>query len=192
MKDSEFIELLNLYLDHKITAADAARLEAEVLQNPARRRVYQDYCRMQKACKILAQDFVEEAVPANPKVVAFATARRAGSRTGWILGGSFAAAAACVALVFVSQKHETPAAPLARMTPAHEESVSIPSAVMTALMITGRPAFKRARTPSTVRACVPGARVIASDTSARALCSDTNAHVTPASRRAAAAPGLAS
>ena len=30
MKDSEFLELLNLYLDHEISPADAARLEAEV------------------------------------------------------------------------------------------------------------------------------------------------------------------
>ena len=35
MKDSEFIELLNLYLDHEISTADAARLEAEVQANPA-------------------------------------------------------------------------------------------------------------------------------------------------------------
>ena len=29
MKDSEFLELLNLYLDHEISPADAARLEAD-------------------------------------------------------------------------------------------------------------------------------------------------------------------
>ena len=63
MKDSEFIELLNLYLDHEITAADAARLEAEVQASPERRRVYQQYCRMQKACTMLAKDFVDENVP---------------------------------------------------------------------------------------------------------------------------------
>jgi anti-sigma factor RsiW len=105
MKDSEFIELLNLYLDHEISAADAARLEAEVLNNPARRRVYQDYCRMSKACKLLAQDFVEEAAPASGKVIDFATAQRA-SRTGWIAAGTFAAAAAAIAVVFVNVKRE--------------------------------------------------------------------------------------
>ena len=36
MKDNEFIELLNLYLDHEISQEDAARLEAEVQRNPAR------------------------------------------------------------------------------------------------------------------------------------------------------------
>jgi hypothetical protein len=57
MKDSEFIELLNLYLDHEISADNAARLEAEVQGNPERRRVYRQYCRMQKACTLLANDF---------------------------------------------------------------------------------------------------------------------------------------
>jgi hypothetical protein len=99
MKDSEFIELLNLYLDHEISVADAARLEAEVLGNPARRRIYQDYCRMQKACKLLAKDFATE-VPADGKVVAFESAQPA-RRAGWYIAGGFAAAAACVAFILV-------------------------------------------------------------------------------------------
>src|SRR5205823_1698019 len=78
MKDSEFTQLLNLYLDHEISAADAARLEAEVMSNPARRRVYQDYCRMQKACKLLASEFQSEAASADDrKVVAFEQTRLA-------------------------------------------------------------------------------------------------------------------
>jgi len=100
MKDSEFIELLNLYLDHEISAADAARLEAEVLGNPARRRIYQDYCRMSKACKLLAKDFATE-VPADGKVVAFEAAQPQ-RRAGLYLAGGFAAAAACVAFILVS------------------------------------------------------------------------------------------
>ena len=55
MKDSEFIELLNLYLDHEISAADAARLEAEVQTHAAHRAMYQNYCRMQKACKMVCR-----------------------------------------------------------------------------------------------------------------------------------------
>ncbi len=127
MKDSEFIELLNLYLDHEISAADAARLEAEVLNHPSRRRVYQDYCRMQKACKVLAQDFVEEATPAPRNVVAFEGARRA-SRAGWIAFGSFAAAAACVAVAFVAFNRATPANP-AKVSNGivREEKVTIPA-----------------------------------------------------------------
>ena len=60
MKDSEFIQLLNLYLDHEISGADAARLESEVQTNAARRQIYQQYCRMQKACRMIAADFETE------------------------------------------------------------------------------------------------------------------------------------
>lgn len=57
MKEREFTELLNLYLDHEITPEAAARLEAEVQRNPARRATYRQYCQMQKACKILSAEF---------------------------------------------------------------------------------------------------------------------------------------
>jgi hypothetical protein len=102
MKDSEFIELLNLYLDHEISAEDAARIEVEVQQNPARRRLYQQYCRLQKACTLLAKDFVEQAAttgsPADRRIVALE------SRRSWSTGvyvGGLAMAAACVALALV-------------------------------------------------------------------------------------------
>ena len=102
MNDSEFIELLNLYLDHEISAADAARLEAEVQGNPARRRVYQNYCRMQKACKLLAHDFQPDAADTGDrKVIAFDSGARPGHGTGLFALGGFAAAAACLALIFV-------------------------------------------------------------------------------------------
>ncbi len=109
MKDSEFTELLNLYLDHEISAADAARLEAEVQSNPNRRRVYQEYCRMQKACKLLAQDFASESTAeAEQKIIAFdeaATRRHTGGKAVYI--GGLLAAAACVAVVFVRRSHES-------------------------------------------------------------------------------------
>lgn len=113
MKDSEFIELLNLYLDHEITAADAARLEAEVQINPARRKVYQQYCRLQKACKVLAADYATTesgaAAEAGKKVVAFdaAVATAAAERSQRVRGlysfGGLAAVAACVAFVLVNR-----------------------------------------------------------------------------------------
>lgn len=131
MKDSEFIELLNLYLDHEISPADAARLEAEVQANPARRRTYETYCRMQKACKVLAKDFVPEP-EASPEhnVIAFETASVARKRRRVFAVSSFAAAAACVAIVFVGvSRHSTsitqPADGIAKVAPA----VVAPSAV---------------------------------------------------------------
>lgn len=115
MKDSEFIELLNLYLDHEISAADAARLEMEVQHNPARRRVYQQYCRMQKACTMLAKDFVADQSGAAAegearKIVAFES-RSSAWGPGLFAVGGLVAAAACVAVVFVNRP--TPEAPQA-------------------------------------------------------------------------------
>lgn len=117
MKDSEFIELLNLYLDHEIAPTDASRLEAEVQSNPARRRVYHDYCRMQKACKMLAEDCATETTPER-NVVAFGQGHgHRISNMKWIaLAGSSFAAAACLALVFVSRSGD-------RISPAAATSV---------------------------------------------------------------------
>jgi hypothetical protein len=116
MKDAEFIELLNLYLDHEISTADAARLEAEVHTNAARRQIYQQYCRIQKACRMAAADFQTESVPVaatmERKVLAFdpAAADVASSRrqrsSGLYTLGTIAALAACAAVVFVSRSQQ--------------------------------------------------------------------------------------
>lgn len=50
MNDDRFHELLNLHLDHEATPAESAELEAELRRDPARRRHYHSYCRMQRAC----------------------------------------------------------------------------------------------------------------------------------------------
>jgi hypothetical protein len=107
MKQSEFLELLNLYLDHEITAVDAARLEGAVAADPARRKIYEEYCRMHKACSLVAMDFRSAdgtVVAAVDKVVPFdfaatqAAARRR-RMIGYLNGGL--AAAACLAVAFV-------------------------------------------------------------------------------------------
>jgi hypothetical protein len=110
MKESEFIALLNLYLDHEISPADAVRLEAEIRSNLDRRRVYLQYCRMQQACKVLAAEFAagEEGAPASEDrtVVPFPrravpAPRRQRSSFSYALGA--VAAAACLAFVFVNR-----------------------------------------------------------------------------------------
>lgn len=128
MKDTEFIEQLNLYLDNEISAEDAARLEAEVQSNPARRRVYQDYCRMQKACKLLAEDFADgKAADATRKVVHFEQAKAEHARRTRLsyIGGGLAAAAACLTVFFVGHEQRSSAptggpANLAQTAPAAE------------------------------------------------------------------------
>ena len=98
MKDNEFIELLNLYLDHEISAENAARLESEVQRDPARRRIYHDYCRLHKACTLLAADATIEA----PAVTEFASARRSWFSNIYA-GAGLMAAAACAAFVFFNR-----------------------------------------------------------------------------------------
>jgi anti-sigma factor RsiW len=113
MKDSKFIELLNLYVDHQISAADAALLEAEIQQDPKRRQVYRQYCQMQKACTLLADTFRSEAPAADAKVVAFDSRRRRLAPFAYATG--LVAAAACVALVLVNRSgsERNPQAPVA-------------------------------------------------------------------------------
>jgi len=118
MKEREFIELLNLYLDHEIGPADAARLEQEIQRNPERRRTYREYCRMQKACRMLATEFA--GAPALEKAVGVQASTRL-DRGGagvevrwrqWVLGAGGVIAAASLAMVVY----------LGRWTPLNSES----------------------------------------------------------------------
>lgn len=100
MKDAEFLELLNLYVDNEISTGQAERLEAEVTGNPQRRKLYRQYCMMHKGCSLLSGSFVDEAAPVQRREV-FA-ASEAGRFWGWgaiFAGGGLAAAACLVALV---------------------------------------------------------------------------------------------
>jgi hypothetical protein len=100
MKDSEFIALLNLYLDHEISSQDAVRLEAEVLSDPKRRRIYTQYCQMDKACSVLAERFTNEGAPEvkiQEKVNDWST-------TFYSAG---LVAAACLAIFLAIRHHDT-------------------------------------------------------------------------------------
>jgi hypothetical protein len=103
MNDTQFIELLNLYLDHEISPSDAARLEAEVQRNAARYRVYREYCQMHKACALLSLDSAAE-VPATTTF----TPQRSTWANPFAIGGLMAAAA-CAAFVFVNRAPTTAA-----------------------------------------------------------------------------------
>ena len=121
MNDREFIELLNLYLDHEIAPADAARLEAEVRGNPERRRIYLEYCRMQKACALLAEDFATErpAVRLETRASGF----------GWAAAGfaSFGVVAAGLALTFVLwQRPPGPAAGQPALVQSDPPAAAVP------------------------------------------------------------------
>lgn len=147
MKESEFIELLNRYLDHEISAADAARLEAEVQGNLARRKIYRQYCQMQKACKLLATDFQTEAASAaDRKIVDFQNAAQRKDRSsGFYTLGAFAAAAACVAIIFVGRNREQASATNASHQPAFAAQTAPAAPAAPMAMSAREPAPERAR-----------------------------------------------
>lgn len=125
MNDREFIELLNLYVDHEIGADDALRLEKEVAADRERREIYDQYCRMQKACSMLSEELLESAAKeTSPSVAAFPLQRR------WSFGPLVAgmAAAACLAAVLVVRNLGGPDAGASRSAmgaPAHASPASV-------------------------------------------------------------------
>jgi hypothetical protein len=121
MKDSRFIELLNLYVDREITPGEAAELEAEVERSAARRKVFNQYCRLDRACTIVLAR--QQTVPTPRLAEALAEADgtvtelpvSSGGRGRFVLLGGMLAAAAAIAVVFY-QRGATPA-PGANSTP---------------------------------------------------------------------------
>ena len=103
MKTDKFIELLNLYLDGELKPSEAAELEREITANPESRRIYRQYCRMQRACTVLADRFRDEAVPVREEEVARSSG---GFGLGWlrpvfvVAGG---AVAACLVFLAVGR-----------------------------------------------------------------------------------------
>jgi anti-sigma factor RsiW len=115
MKESRFIELINLYIDRQIGPEEAAELEAEIARSPAHRRTYLQYCRMHRACTLLFENFHAPATSLNQaltqaesKVTAF-PAR--GYRLARISLGAGLAAAACVAFMLVNHPASTSTLP---------------------------------------------------------------------------------
>jgi hypothetical protein len=95
MSDKEFIELLNMYVDREISPVDAKRLESEVAANTARREVYDEYCRMQKACSMLSEETFRTPA-AHPVASLVSFPAPSAWRMGAVLSGLAAAAAVAV------------------------------------------------------------------------------------------------
>ena len=106
MKDHRFIELVNLYVDRQISAAETAELEAEIQGNPRRRAVYRQYCQMHRATTLVYDSFRSQAQgqpaaePAARSTIELFESRQRGRRFRWAFYASGLAAAACLTLVF--------------------------------------------------------------------------------------------
>ena len=143
MKESRFIELLNLYIDQEISPEEAALLEQEILRNSQRRKIYVQYCRMHRGSALLFDRYRAGGVPSgdklaqaardvDEKVVLFPQTVPTRTMRRWGVAAGLAAAAACVALVLVrfESSRERPAAgmDMAAMvsTPTAAQAVSAP------------------------------------------------------------------
>ena len=129
MKESRFIELINLYIDRQIGPEEAAELEAEIARSPAHRRTYLQYCRMHRACTLLfenvhapATSLTQAVSQAESKVTAFPTR---GYRWARISLGTGLAAAACVAFLLVNHPAST-SAPAAKPGVSEVAQVNVP------------------------------------------------------------------
>jgi hypothetical protein len=118
MKDRRFIELLNLYVDEQLAPAEAAELEAEVLKNPARRRTYDEYCRLQRGCRLLCDGSRSLAPSSQGFARSLREAERklaAPRRESWfsIRAGLYGATAiaSCFAVIFVVNRQDHQAVP---------------------------------------------------------------------------------
>jgi hypothetical protein len=130
MKESRFIELINLYIDRQIGPEEAAELEAEIARSPAHRRTYLQYCRMHRACTMLFENFHAPATSlhqalsqAESKVTAF-PAR--GYRLARISLGAGLAAAACVAFMLVNHHPASPSTLAAKPSVDEVAQVNVP------------------------------------------------------------------
>ncbi len=105
--DAKFKELLNLHLDHRLSAEEAALLERALAADPARRRTFQSYAAMQRGCAELFRRSAQDAPAPDALVRSLRQAedrmvRRAGRAApvvGWRTWGVPVGLAAAVALV---------------------------------------------------------------------------------------------
>lgn len=113
MKESRFLELVNLYLDGEITEAETNELEREIRSSAGRMEQYRRYCRMQRACMILAEESRKEvASQLHANVVRFPEERRNWLSTQWwrgtIYGGTAAVAATVILVISMSGPAQSP------------------------------------------------------------------------------------
>jgi hypothetical protein len=118
MKESRFIELLNLYIDHQITPEEARTLEEEILRNPERRHTYRQYCRMQRACTIVLDRFATEQEAAGKDIADIVRFGETARPVRWGYFAASVAAAAAVMVVAYQGFFHTPKSSLAAQTAA--------------------------------------------------------------------------
>lgn len=149
MKDDRFIELLNLYIDRQITAAETDELEAELQAHPARRIVYRQYCQIHRATTLVGESFRLDA-PKLPMTergnyVRFQS-QKSQPRAKWAYyaGGL---AAACLAVFFIQYNTAQPFAQPPVTELAAQPHVAQPVAATASLQVEARPVTRTVDAP---------------------------------------------
>jgi hypothetical protein len=143
MKDSRFIELVNLYIDRQISAGEAAELEHEIQSNPRRRAIYRQYCQMHRATKLVYESFRNHsaepslAAPAGGSTITRLENRRRRRLARWVY---FAAAAAAACLTVVFSRINAPQATAAGLMASLEPRPAAPSPAVVPAMPAPTPA----------------------------------------------------
>lgn len=147
MKDNRFIELVNLYIDRQITAAETAELEAEMQGNPRRRAIYRQYCQLHSATKRVYDSFRAT----DPQAVA--PVGRAGitrfdnrPRTRWVHFAGGLVAAACLTLVFV--RYSSNSRPAVETVARVEPGPAVPAVVAAPVVAAPAPSLSSLRNNS--------------------------------------------
>jgi len=145
--DKKFKELLNLHLDHRLSAEEAALLERALAADPQRRRTFQSYAAMQRGCAELFRRSSLDAPAPDALVQALRQAesrmgRRSAPVVGWRTWSVPLGLAAAVALVVARISLPTTAVKIAAVsetaTPLVQPVVA-PAAVLLAEAATMRP-----------------------------------------------------
>ncbi|HUG11468.1 MAG TPA: hypothetical protein VMM36_10665 [Opitutaceae bacterium] len=101
MKDKRFLELVNVYLDGEISEVEAVELEGEIRSSAKRMDLYRRYCRMQKACMMIAEESRSATTTSESAVVHLPEARRSWLLGQWWRGGVYGGTAAIAATIIL-------------------------------------------------------------------------------------------
>ena len=94
--------MVNLYIDRQISPEETAELEADIRANPRHRRVYQQYCKMHRATKLVYESFraqADEPAVHRPQPGSIARFGRQQRNRWTAYAAAGLAAAACLAFV---------------------------------------------------------------------------------------------
>lgn len=81
MRDEQFTELVNLYLDKEISAEELKTLEVEIAASPDRKRAFADRCRLHKAMRLALKPDIEQTSRSRSRSRSRRSSRRSRSRS---------------------------------------------------------------------------------------------------------------